>query len=166
MSATPRSLSAVDAGQDNNLPISGGSGQPAADAAIGPSGGLRRAARWELLRCRKRLAHDVRKQSRRLTKNMMVTQDDIDAAWAKVVILPPAAAPVQRRTLRIRRVVAAVTVAAALFLAFLLGRTSLPAGQYWPALALIAAPFIVYRVLSWHSTCQPPRTSWHHTGHS
>jgi hypothetical protein len=109
------------------------------------------------LRC-ERLAQRAEKEARRLAGDEDVAPDHISTAWwtlvrprAPATAPAPATPAVRSRKGSILRsttmLVATLAVAAFLYFIFSLVKTKLPTGQYWPAVVIIAALYLLYLVL-------------------
>jgi hypothetical protein len=119
------------------------------------------SAEKELRRCCERLAKAVEKEARRRAGETEITDRDIEEAWEKLVRpyesgepAEPAeraiGAPRSRREsilLGLTTLAAIIILAGILYLIFSLVKPRLPAGQYWPAIAILATLFILYLVL-------------------
>ena len=128
--------------------------------------GILERAEQELRRCCKRLAKDVEKEARRRAGATEITGRDITEitgrditdAWAELVspyesdeTAERAIAATRSRKasilLGLATLAEVIAVAGVLYLIFTLVKPKLPAGQYWPAVVIIATLVILYLIL-------------------
>lgn len=112
-------------------------------------------AEKKLGQCCGRLANGVEKEARRRAGEREITSENIEEAWRKLVkprmaTVPAVPAVRSRKTtilVSLGTLAQLLVAAGILYLIFLLAKAKLPAGQYWPAVVVIAAIFILYLAL-------------------
>jgi histone H3/H4 len=120
-----------------------------------PTAHISERAEKKLRRCCERLTKDVEKEARRWAGEEEITPEDIEEAWRKLVkprvVAGPTVPAIRPRKASILAglgtLAELIVVAGILYFMFLLAKTKLSAGQYWPVVVVIAALFILYLAL-------------------
>lgn len=123
--------------------------------AVLPITDISERADRKLRRCCERLAKDAEKEARRWAGEEEITPEDVEEAWQKLVkpraVVGPMVSAIRPRKASILgalgTLVELILVAGILYFIFMLAKTKLSAGQYWPIVVVMAALFVLYLAL-------------------